>query len=402
MKILYIHQYFKTPSEPGSTRSYWIAKELIKHGHQVTMLTATDGIRTRVQKVKVDGIDVIYLRVHYDQRMSIGKRLISFFNFMLGSTFQAIRIKNVDLVIATSTPLTVGFPAIILKYLKKIPYIFEVRDLWPEVPIQMEGLRNPILKKMSFLFALLIYKNANHIVALSPGMVDGIEKRGISNEKISLIPNMAKIDAFCPRVRNYELMERLGLKKNSLKVIHFGSLGIANGAFTIIESAALLKGNDQIEFVFIGGGATEQDLVKSCVELDLENVHFLGKFPMDMTSQIVNLCDVSIVSFKDLPILYTNSPNKLFDSLSAGKAILVNSAGWTKELVERNACGAYVNPNRPEELAQKLLYWLHQPAEMELMGANSRKLAETKYDKTILCALFVKLVQNEERLIRFK
>ena len=142
MKILYIHQYFMTPDDAAGTRSYWIAQELINRGHQVTMLTTSSQIEKKVEKKNVNGIEVIYLKVPYSQSMGIFARLKSFLSFMLKSTRVALAQKNTDLIIATSTPLTIGFPALVAKKFKKTPFLFEVRDLWPEVPIQMGGLNN--------------------------------------------------------------------------------------------------------------------------------------------------------------------------------------------------------------------------------------------------------------------
>ena len=391
--ILYIHQYFKTPKEPGGTRSYWLAQALIKNGYNVTMLTSTNTIKNNVEKTIIDGINVIYLKVAYNQDMSIIKRLFSFSIFMFKSTYYAFLQKNIDLVFATSTPLSVGFPALIIKKVKKIPYIFEVRDLWPEVPIQMGAIKNKIIKKLLIWLEKLIYKNAKHIIALSPGMAKGVLKHE-SALKVSMIPNMSKIDSFWPREKDFNLMKRLGLNIKSFKLIHFGSLGKANGAFTIIESAKLLKNNNNIEFIFIGGGSTEHELKDLCAKYNLKNVYFLGEFPMDKTSKIVNFCDVSIISFLDLPILSTNSPNKLFDSLSAGKPIIVNSAGWTKDLVEKHSCGFYVNPNYPVELVNKVLQLKERSNTMKIMSENGRLLAETVYDKSILCNEFLKVINK--------
>src|SRR5690606_33042037 len=121
----------------------------------------------------------------------------------------------------------------------------------------------------------------------------------------------------------------------------------------------------------------------------------LPRVPMKETSEIVNFCDVSLVSFKDLPILYTNSPNKLFDSLSAGKPIIVNSAGWTKDLVEEQECGIYVDPSKPQELINAIKELQANPEKFRLMGERSRKLAETKFDKTILCKKFVEIINQQ-------
>lgn len=397
MNILYIHQYFLTPKEPGGTRSYWLAQELIKNGHSVTMLTTSTKFNDKVHSINIDGINVIYIKEAYSQKMSLIMRLKAFVSFMFKATFLAFKQKNIDLVFATSTPLTVGVPALILKKIKKIPYVFEVRDLWPDVPIQMGAITNSILIKLTVWLEKTIYKNAIHIIALSPGMEKGVLKF-VKKDKVSVIPNMAKIDKFFPRVRNIDFLKSLKLKRNSFKIIHFGSLGLANGAHTILESAKLLENFHDIEFIFIGGGATENSLKLICDNYNLKNVHFLGKFAMDETSEIVNFCDISIVSFLDLPILYTNSPNKLFDSLSAGKPIIVNSNGWTRELVEKNKCGFYVNPNKPNELVDKILFLKNNTDIMTEMMLISRKLAEEVYDKNILCKKFVQTIEDEYHL----
>jgi glycosyltransferase involved in cell wall biosynthesis len=393
MRILYIHQYFITPDEPGGTRSYWIAKELVEKGYEVTMLTSSSKFSDKITEKYIDGIKVIYLKEDYNQNMSLLRRLKAFLNFMFSSSIVALKQKNIDLVIATSTPLTIGIPALMMKWFKKVNFVFEVRDLWPEVPIQMGAIKNPILIYLTKLLEKIIYKNATHIVALSPGMQDGVVKY-VSRSKTTMIPNMAKIDEFWPKSKNFQLANNLNINDNSFKVIHFGALGLANGAGSILETAKLLKEDNSVTFLFVGGGSTEKELKHICKAEKLCNVKFLGKFSMKDTSEIVNIADVSVVSFKDLPILYTNSPNKLFDSLSAAKPIIVNSAGWTKDLVENNNCGYYVNPNKPVELMQKIKYLQSNPDILDEMSKNSRKLAEESFDKSILCSKFATLIDT--------
>lgn len=393
MNILYIHQYFLTPQEPGGTRSYWIAKELIKNGHQVTMVTSSTKYPDPLTKVSIEGINVLYLREEYHQNMSFAMRLKAFVHFMFKATRLAFQQENIDLVIATSTPLTIGVPALFLKWFKKTPFVFEVRDLWPEVPIQMGAIQNRFFIKATRFFEKTIYKNAEHVIALSPGMQDGITKH-VPREKTSMIPNMAKVDQFWPRESNTALMKSLNIKPETFKIVHFGSLGLANGAFSIIDSAKLLKDRKNIEFLFVGGGSMESELQQEVKENKLENVKFLGKFPMEKVSEIVNFSDVSIISFADIPILYTNSPNKFFDSLSAGLPVIVNSAGWTKDIAEKYMCGYYVNPKNPQELAEKILYLQSNEEVAKKMGQNSRKLAENVFDKSILSAKFVKIIEE--------
>ncbi len=394
MKILYIHQYFTTPDKPGGTRSYWIARELIKNGHEVTMLTANGDIKNKVEYSEADGIKVISLKVSYDNSMGIFKRLQSFVSFMWLSTKIAYKQKDINLVIATSTPLTIGFPALILKKFKKIPYLFEVRDLWPEVPIQMGAIKNKVVINVLKWFEKTIYKNAKHVVALSPGMEKGVLDTGIPQSKVNMIPNMAKIDQFWTRDINLEIAKEHNINTNTFKIVYFGALGKANAIEYILDSAKLLKEEKDIEFLILGGGAMETLIKETVKKNNLTNVKFLGNFKMAVTSEIVNMCQVSLVTFDNLPILATNSPNKLFDSLSAGKPIIVNSPGWTKKLAEDNNCGVFVDPTSPEDFKQKIIQLKNAPEKLVVMGKNSRQLAETKYDKSILCKEFVDTVNN--------
>jgi len=393
MNILFIHQYFKTPNEPGATRIYFIVKRLMEHGHHVTVVTQSKGAKVGREVKEVDGIQVVYLKNAYSNHMSIPMRLKSFANFMMKASIEVFNHKRMDLVIATSTPLSVGLPALLLKWFRNVPFIFEVRDLWPEVPIQMGGIKNPIVKKLAIGFEKLIYRNARHIVTLSPGMYAGVA-RYVDANKISMIPNMAKIDRFWPRAKNVGLEKELGLKSESIKVIHFGTMGIANGLLYMLEAAKILQdqGEHDIVFVLLGEGRCENDLRHFTEIHHLRNVHFYKRVPMDLTSEIINLCDISLVSFKDIPILSTNSPNKLFDSLAAGKPIIVNSDGWTRKLVEDSQCGAYVDPNKPEALAQLLVDWKHKPQWLTAMANNSRQLAVTTYSESRLTKEYVDIV----------
>jgi len=393
LNILYIHQYFKTPNEPGGTRSYWLSLELIKSGHNVTMLSANNNIETLYKRTNIDGIDVIYVKVPYSNNMGLIRRLFSFLQFMIVSCFFALFQKKITMVIATSTPLSVGFPALILKIFKGIPYLFEVRDLWPEVPIQMGAIKNKFIQKGAILFERIIYKYAKHIVALSPGMAEGILKY-VPLSKVIMIPNMAKNDKFFPRENNTTIKQKLALNEDTLKIIYFGALGRANAIEYIIEAASILmkKNVKDIEFIFIGGGYQKELIIQSSKTLN--NIKYLGEFDMEITSEIVNICDISIVTFNNIEILKTNSPNKLFDSLSAGKPIIVNSSGWTKKLVEENNCGFYVDPIKPVELAEKLISLKDNKAILSTMGINARKLAEQKYDKSILCKDFCTVVNT--------
>jgi len=275
--------------------------------------------------------------------------------------------------------------------------LFEVRDLWPEVPIQMGGLKNPLLKKLAIAFEKRIYKKAKHIVALSPGMKDGVIAAGTPSEKVSMIPNMAKIDKFYIRPLNIEIAKKYYINLDLFNVVYFGAFGFANGLDFIINTAIKLKElkiND-VNFILIGKeGKANKVLQENVIKFKLNNIQIIPAQPMDELSELINLCNCSIIPFKNVPILSTNSPNKLFDSLSAGKPIIVNSNGWTKDIAEKYNCGFYIDANKPEDLASLLIHIKTNKSKLTEMGKNARMLAETKYDKTILCGEFANLIEE--------
>ena len=394
MHILYIHQYFCTPYEPGGNRSYWIAKELVRRGHHVTMITSSRGGR-EPGKRNIDGIDVVYVTNEYNNKMSIPQKLASFAGFIKQCLQEAQKEKDVDMVFATSTPLTVGYIAMRLKKKKRWPYVFEVRDLWPEFPIQMGAIKNKYVIRYLRRLERHIYERSEHVVALSPGMQEGVIAAGTPKEKTSMVPNMSKPDKFFPHEPNKEIAKQFGVDLMKFNVIHFGSMGRANGLKYIIDTAKILKdkGIDDVNFIFMGGGATEPLLKKQVEEQELKNVQFLGNHPMDTLTEVVNLCDASVTSFLNLPILKTNSPNKLFDSLSAGKPIIVNSAGWTKDLVEKEDCGFFVDPDNPSDFAEKLLLYKNKPDTLKRWGENARRLSVEVFNKDILSAKVADVIE---------
>lgn len=404
-KVLYINQYFKHPSEPGITRSYWICQELLARGYSITMLAHRNvNLNLRespplIERVEVDGIDVVYVRNKYSNSMGVVSRLFSFLKFLFFSIFYALRESNVGLVIATSTPLTVAVPALLRKWFRGTPYIFEVRDLWPEVPIQMGAITNSLLVRLLRWFESIVYKNAMHVVALSPGMQDGVVKY-ISKDKTSMIPNMSKKDVFKPGKRDERLIREYGLKEVRLRVIYFGTLGLANAIPYILDSIKLINKTNmnEIEFLFFGHGKYFNEIQELATNEQGHNVKLYERVPLADLVGVLNLCDLSLVTFTNFPILYTNSPNKLFDSISAGLPVVVNSPGWTKDLVDRTDCGYYVDPDNPTELVELYKRLITDKSEAVVKGYKARELAKNEFDKSILCKRFADKVDQIYRV----
>ena len=394
MKIIYLHQYFKYPRESGGTRSYWITKALVERGHKVVVITSRNNMNKTHERLQTEGFEIIYINTPYDNNMGIWKRLRAFLNFMFKATLFSLQEKKVNMVFATSTPLTIGFPALILKWFRRIPFVFEVRDLWPEAPIQMGVIKNKSVIYCLTIFEKTIYNNAKSIIALSPGMEKGVFECVNGSKTIAMIPNMAKIDLFYPRKKEKNMSKYIDFDK--FNVIYFGTIGVSNNLNYLVDAAKLLsKSKDNsINFIILGEGKDKPMLEKLIEENNLKNIRLISSKPLLETSEIVNACDISLVIFKNIPILRTNSPNKLFDSLSAAKPIIVNSSGWTKTLVEEERCGFYANPNTPQDLINKIKILKEDKQLYQEFSTNALNLAREKFDKSILVKEVTNIIEE--------
>jgi len=406
MHILYIHQYFTTPEEGGGTRSYEFARNLVKRGHKITILTGIKLNNSMVNKKKkndecVEGVHIIYLKTPYSNHMPFKKRLYSFIDFSLRAILAGIKIKSYDLIFATSTPLTVAIPGLILSFLRRVPMIFEVRDLWPEVPIQMGVIKNKLLIKLLHWFEAFTYRHSKHIVALSPGMVNGVLATGVARNKVTMIPNYCNLDFFKPGKPNRKKI--LGkLTYNNPIIAYCGTISYANNLELIIYAAEKLQEmSNPIIFVIAGEGILKPKLEKLSKVKKLKNVIFLGKINKYEVVELYRKAIACLVLFKNLPILSTNSPNKFFDAISTGKPpilstnspnkffdaistgkpIITNMGGWIGTLIETNNIGFSIDPNDDNALINAVVKILNMNKDqINKMERSARNLAKEKFN----------------------
>lgn len=398
MHILYIHQYFASRRGRTGTRSYEFGRFLVDKGHRVTMITS--GLANpefpvpegrRHAERQVDGIRVVsvaggYNDPHLGTALNGWRRMLRFYEFARAASGVATILDRPDVVFATHTPLTVGLAGMSISRHFAVPFVFEVRDLWPDALVNVGALGNPLAIWWLRRMARKIYRRADHIVALSPGMKEGIVREGVAPSKVTLIPNASDLDLFRPDLDGRAARKRLGLGER-FAAVYFGAMGLANGLEYVIETARILaqRKQDHIVLVLQGDGGKRDELAAMARRLDLQNVVFGDLVPKEEVPAIVAGCDVCLTIArpgKDP----TWSPNKLFDSLAAGRPVLINIAGWLRELIERNACGRFVAPDRPAALADALVELSRNPALCGQMGRNARALAEREFDRNLLAA----------------
>ena len=379
MHILYIHQYFKTPEEGGAIRSYYLAKGLVDAGHTVTMLTAHSG--SKYQKMFVDGIHVHYLPVPYHQRMGNFSRIKAFLKFVWLVCNKAVLFKKADVCYVTSTPLTAGLIGLYLRRQFGIPFYFEVRDLWPEAPIQMRAVTNKMVQRFLYRLERRIYQRAEALIALSPGIEQYI-RRVVPHQTVHLIPNMSDCRFFSKSERNV-YHERQFDVEGKFVVTYFGSMGRVNHLEYFIDAARSCqqKQLNEVQFLMVGEGS-ELDRIKAYAEqLHVENVRFISHQNKYGLLSVLNITDAAYVSFADHPVLQTNSPNKFFDALAAGKLCITNTRGWIANMVEENCCGFYASPHRPERFVTQLAPFVNDRLLLTTYQANARLLGEQQFER---------------------
>jgi glycosyltransferase involved in cell wall biosynthesis len=392
LDVLYFHQYFATRRRSTATRSYELARRLVERGHRVTIVSR-DTRRLEagrkeppagrvVAREQVDGIDVLYLNIPYANRYSTPVRLASFMAFTVAASVAGALERRPDVVFASSTPLTIGIAGLLTARAKRAPFVFEIRDLWPAVPIALGELRSgPAIKSAEWLERRL-YAEAKRIVVLSEASREELERRAIPGEKLVFIPNASDLDVFRPDVVDRGFRARHDLEGRFV-ALYTGSMGRAYGLDQLIDAAATLVrlGDEQVTIVAIGDGGERPRLEERAAGLRLRNLRFLPAVPKEELAGIVGAADVTLTIFAPHPILETTSPNKFFDSLAAGKPVVVNLDGWLRRIVEENEAGVWVPAGNAEALAGALSVLAANPGRVARMGQNARALAEREFGR---------------------
>lgn len=405
MHVLYFHQHFSTPQGSAGTRSYEMAQALIRAGHSVTIVCGAYAQgRTEVsapfengrRRGVVDGIDVIEFDLDYGNHMGFVLRIGVFLKFAVGSIGVALR-EPADVVFATTTPLTASIPGIFARWLRRKPFVFEVRDLWPELPRAMGVITNPIILWLMSVLEWASYRSADRLVGLSPGIVDGIAARGVNKSRIAMVPNGCDMDLFSAPE---EAWRPDGVRDDQLLAIFTGTHGNANGLDAVLNAAAIVKerGRDDIRIALVGQGREKPKLKAQAEERDLYNVLFLDPVPKTKLTGLMAGADLGLQILRNVPAFYYGtSPNKFFDYISAGLPVLNNYPGWLAGLIEETDCGFAVPPDDPAAFADALIAAASDREALRQKGENAQELAKTRFARSKLSSEWVQWVTGAAR-----
>lgn len=408
MHILLIHQAFAAINEPGGTRHHEIARFLVKQGHQVTIITspvsyltgqnAQSRSRWVTREASEPGITILRAYTYPALHRSFFHRILSFFSFMFSSFFIGLSVKKVDLVWGTTPPIFQGWTAWLLARLKGVPFLFEVRDLWPAFAIAVGVLKNKTLIRMSEWLERFLYRHADEMVVNSPGFIEHIHQRGA--KKITLVENGVDVSMFNLDENGAEFRKTHHLE-NKFIALYAGAHGISNNLGVILETALITMDNPDIAYVFVGDGKEKSNLMDEAVTKGLTNVLFLPSIPKMEMNAVLAAADACIAILKPIEMYKTTYPNKVFDYMAASKPVLLLIDGVIRKVVEEAKCGVFVGPADAQALADQIKIMHNDLKNTLQMGRNGRAYVEQHFDRATLAAkmesVFIRLLRSNEK-----
>ncbi len=401
MNILFLTDNFPPEHNAPATRTYEHCKEWSDAGHNVTVMTCApnfpggivyEGFSNRWRVVEeIDGIKVIRVWTYITANSGFIKRILDYFSFSVISAIQGLREKP-DVIIATSPQFFTTWSARFLSKIKRVPWIFELRDLWPESIATVGALKKGMIYRVLEKIELSLYRSSHIIVANSPAFKTNLENRGVDGEKIHVVPNGANLELFKPQEKNRQLMNELGLE-GKFVYGYLGTHGMAHSLDFIIESISKIK-RDDLHFLFIGDGAAKERVVKRAEELECKNITFLDPVPKEEIRNYLSVIDAALVPLKKSDTFKTVIPSKIFESCAMHKPILLGVDGQARELIEEHGAGIYFEPENARMFIRKVFEMADKQEMMKMLAQNAGKLARS-YDRKKMAARMLSIIENQ-------
>ena len=403
MRILFLSMHYKP--EPCDTRTSVLAREFAHRGHEATVLTSFpnypfgktyDGYTQKVwQREQIDGVNVLRVPMAPNHSMSVKRRALSYLSFgASASLIGSLIVGKPELLWIHHPPLTTGVAGFLIAKLKRVPYIYEIHDLWPETLVSTGTVGESWLTRRIRRCCQFLERRASAVVVTSPGMKSHLVAQGLDREKVHVIPQWADEEALAPRERDEDFGVAHGLK-GKFNIVFTGNIGAAQGGETILQAARLLQEMSDVQFVFVGAGALLDALHSQSVAMGLKNVKFLGQFQKEEVPSFFAWADALLVTLKDDRLFTITIPSKAQAYLYAGRPILCGVAGDTAEVVERAGAGLTFPPEDARAMAQAVCD-LHALPEQERrrLGENGRAAYDAHFSTRQLSDVYEDLFQS--------
>ncbi|RMG16384.1 MAG: glycosyltransferase WbuB [Bacteroidetes bacterium] len=398
MKILYLQQLLVLPGSSGNMRSFELARQWAQQGHEVSILCSHAAFPPEHPCIKAgkfpcrfryEGLELLVVKVPYHHLMPFGRRVLAFLAFFFKAWRLGRTLKGYDLILAYSAPLSVGELGRRLARYHGIPWVFEIADVWPDVPIGMGIIRQPLLVRWLYRRAQLLYREACKIIVFSEGMLQQLLQHGVNPSKIEVIHNGVN-------TRAQPFVSRTALPQKPVQVLYAGTVGRANGVDQIVQVAHYLQaaGKQLLQFTILGNGNDLQRVKKLAARLQLQNLRFLHEVPQQQVAHILAGAHIGLVCFAPFPVLEANGATKFFDYLASGLPIVINYQGWQAHYLHAYQCGLSGQQGDTEAFARNILRLAEDPQLRQTFSQNGRKLAERMFDRSLIAQKTLAVMQS--------
>jgi glycosyltransferase involved in cell wall biosynthesis len=405
VKILFFSHYFPPEGNAPATRTYENARRWVEAGHQVTVITCApncpegilyEGYRNGLrQREVIDGIEVIRVWTYIAANEGTVKRIANYLTFLLSAGFFSLFVSRPDVVIATSPQFFCGWAGVFCSFFRRLPFLLEIRDIWPESIVAVGAMRSARLVRFLQWLELKMYAAASHIVTVGDGYRDRLLQKGVANQKISVVMNGLNRDLFQPREADEELKREWGTAGRFV-CSYLGTIGMACGLEVVLEAAKKLKGRGITDVVFflVGDGASRKELESKARAQGLDNIIFTGRQPKEKMPAFLSITDVCLVHLRKSDLFTTVMPSKIFEAAGMAKPIINGVIGFAAEFIEKAGAGVNIEPENSDALIEALLDLKKDPAKSAAYGEAGRRFVATHFDRDHLAADYLNIIRN--------
>ena len=405
LHILFFSHYFPPEGNAPASRTYANCKRWVKMGHQVTVITCApnvpdgkvyDGYKNRLRQTEmIDGIRVIRVWTHIAPNKGTLRRIVNYISYMFSAVFFSLFLKKPDVLIATSPQFFCGWAGLIASTLRRIPFILEIRDIWPESIATVGAIRNRHILHVLERLEVVMYARSPRIITVGEGYRQRLIEKGVLPEKISIIMNGVDRDLFFPREPDEQLRDNLGLNGHFV-CGYVGTIGMACGLEIVLQAAALLKqrGREDIAFLLVGDGATRQNLETQVARLGLDNIVFTGRQDKNRIPEFLSISDACLVHLKNSDLFTTVMPSKIFEAAGMARPIIIGVRGFATQLVETANAGIPIEPENASALVAALECLAGNPDLCRRLGRSGYEYLSRRFDRDRLAEDYLDLINR--------
>ncbi len=401
MHILFLSHYFPPEVNAPASRTYEHCKQWVEDGHRVTVVTCApnhprgevyEGYKNHLYSTEeIDGVKVVRLWTYVTANEGFLKRTINYVSYMIAVIMAVPFLERIDVVISTSPQFFNGLAGYFVSRLKRVPWILEIRDLWPESILAVGAITNKTVIRGLERLEMFAYRKADRIVPVTDAFASYMVGKGIDPGKIEVIKNGVDLSFYEVRAKDAALLSELGIEGKFI-VSYFGTHGMAHHLETILEAAELLRDRDDIVFLLVGDGAERKRIQQMRDDKNLDNVIMLGQQSKQKMPAMWAISDVSLVLLKKMDLFKTVIPSKIFESMAMKKPILIGVEGESRQIIEEARAGLAIEPENSRELADAVLKLAASPQLCEELGNSGREYATANFDRRILARRYSDLI----------